>query len=167
MFLDREEFSVTFDPKKATPERLIAAIKEAGYTAQIVTGKRSSAATKAMPAAAPRGFSLLDEALDRAQKERKLLVLDFSAEWCAPCKRMEKTTFADARVVELLARYVVVKIDTDKEPEIAKRLGVIGLPDIRFVSPDGVVIHQLRGFQSAEAFAGEITRFIQAVERRQ
>jgi thiol:disulfide interchange protein DsbD len=114
---------------------LIAAIKAAGYTAQVVTGQRSPAASAATMIALPEGFPLLDEALAQARRERKLMVLDFTAEWCAPCKRMGRSTFADARVKELLASCVVVKIDTDKEPEIARRLGVVGLPDIRFVSP--------------------------------
>jgi thiol:disulfide interchange protein len=162
MFLNRDEFAVTYDPKSATPERLIAAIKAAGYTAQVVTGKRSPAASAATMIALPEGFPLLDEALAQTRRERKLIVLDFTAEWCAPCKRMEKSTFADARVKELLASCVVVKIDTDKEPEIAQRLGVVGLPDIRFVSPDGKVIHQLRGYQSADNLAAEITRLIQS-----
>lgn len=167
MLLDRDEFVVSYDSKKATPEKLIAKIKEAGYTAQVVTGKRSSTTTEAAIEASvlPRGFPLLDEALARARSERKLIVLDFHAEWCAPCKGMELTTFADAKVKELLDRCIFVKIDTDQQPELAGRLGVVGLPDIRFVSPDGAVIHRLRGFQDAESFAAALTRFIRAVER--
>jgi thiol:disulfide interchange protein DsbD len=163
MHLDRDEFVVSYDPQKATPEKLIATIKEAGYTAQIVTGMRSSAAAETAPAALPPGFPLLDEALARAKSERKLIVLDLSAEWCAPCQRMEKTTFADAEVLELLARCVLVKIDTDRQPGLARQMGVIGLPDIRFVSPDGKILHRLRGFQDAESLAGELRRFIKMV----
>jgi thioredoxin-like negative regulator of GroEL len=76
---------------------------------------------------------------------------------------MEKTTFADAEVLELLARCVLVKIDTDRQPGLARQMGVIGLPDIRFVSPDGKILHRLRGFQDAESLAGELRRFIKMV----
>jgi thiol:disulfide interchange protein len=166
MHLDRDEFAVTYDPKQTTPERLIAAIRQAGYTAQVVAGKGLSLASETAPVDAPRGFPLLDEALSQAQRERKMMVLDFSAEWCAPCKRMEKTTFADAMVKELLARCVVVKIDTDQEQELARRFGVVGLPDIRFISPEGRVIHRLRGFQNAESFTAELIRLVHLIERR-
>jgi thiol:disulfide interchange protein len=166
MHLDRDEFAVTYDPMQATPERLIAAVRYAGYTAQVVAGKGSSAASEPAPVDAPRGFPLLDEALSQARRERKLIVLVFSAEWCAPCKRMEKTTFAEATVKELLTRCVIVRVDTDQERELARRFGVVGLPDIRFISPNGRVLHRLRGFQNAESIIAELTRLVHLIERR-
>jgi thioredoxin-like negative regulator of GroEL len=51
-------------------------------------------------------------------------------------------------------------VDTDKQPEIAKRMAVEGLPDIRFVLPDGRVIKQLRSFQDAESFSSELEQLL-------
>ena len=164
MRLERDEFVITYDATKATAKTLLTAIRKAGYTAQLVTGKGVQVAP-AMPAELPKGFALLDEAMAQAQRERKPIVLDFTAEWCSPCQRMDNTTFADAQVKELLQRCVFVKVDTDQHPELAQRLGVAGLPDIRFVTPDGKLRQMLRGFQSAEAFASELLRFIQSVQR--
>jgi thiol:disulfide interchange protein len=159
MLLDRDEFVVTYDPTKADPAKLIATIKESGYTSQVVGDKAGQAASSSLPLTLPQGFSLLDEALERAKREKKLVVLDFFAEWCAPCQRMEKTTFADARVKALLKRCVVVRIDTDQHVDLAAKLGVAGLPDIRFVTADRKVVRSLRGFQDADALAGELERF--------
>jgi thiol:disulfide interchange protein len=160
MLLDRDEFVVTYDPAKADSARLIARIKESGYTAQVVGDKAGQAASSNLPLTLPQGFPLLDGAMAHAKREKELIVLDFFAEWCAPCKRMEKTTFADARVKALLERCVVVRIDTDQHVDLAAQLGVVGLPDIRFVTPAGKVVRQLRGFQDADAFAGELERFV-------
>jgi DNA-binding transcriptional MerR regulator len=91
--------------------------------------------------------------------------LDFFAEWCAPCQRMEKTTFIDERVKALLGRCVFLRIDTDEQPEISRRMNVEGLPDIRFVTPDGKVVKQLRSYQDAESFAEELRRFLQSLAR--
>jgi thiol:disulfide interchange protein len=164
MHLARDEFAVTYNSSQITPETLLATIKQAGYTAQVVTGREKSALAATLTVL-PSGFPMLDDVLVQAKKEGKLIVLDFTAEWCSPCQQMEKTTFADARVKELLARCVVVKIDTDKEEKLTQQLGVERLPDIRFVSPDGKVMHRLRGFQEADAFANELARFIRLVGR--
>ncbi|HKQ79492.1 MAG TPA: thioredoxin domain-containing protein [Blastocatellia bacterium] len=114
----------------------------------------------------PHGFALLDKALGQAQKERKPIVLDFFAEWCAPCQRMEKATFKDEKVRDFLERCVFVRVDTDKHPDIAKRMSVEGLPDIRFVLPDGKVIRQLRNFQDAESFTAELEGLLRKVETK-
>lgn len=164
MRLERDEFVITYDETKATPKILIATIREAGYTAQVVTGKDKGGASEITPAELPRGFALLDEALTRAESEHKPIVLDFSAEWCAPCKRMERTTFADAKVKELLERCILVRIDVDQHEELTQRLGVVGLPDIRLVTPDGKVFQKLRGYQFPDSFAADLTRLVHAVE---
>ena len=96
----------------------------------------------------------------KAKRENKAVVLDFSAEWCVPCRRMEKTTLVDPRVVALLEQVVFVRIDTDEQAEIAQKLGVVGLPDIRFVAPDGRVLRQLRGYQEAAPFAAALDQLI-------
>jgi thiol:disulfide interchange protein len=163
MRLERDEFVITFDETKATPKILLATIRKAGYTAQAVTGKNKGGASETTPAELPQGFALLDEAMNQAKAERKPLVLDFSAEWCAPCKRMEKTTFADAKVKELLDRCILVRIDVDQYEELTQWLGVVGLPDLRLITPDGKVFRKLRGYQFPDDFAADLTRLIQAV----
>jgi thiol:disulfide interchange protein DsbD len=164
MRLDRDEFVVTYDHAKVEPARLIATIRETGYTARVVGGEGKSA-TGVAPLSLPRGFALLDEALAQAQEKSKPVVLDFFAEWCAPCQRMEKTTFSDERVKALLGRCVFLRIDTDKQPELSKRMNVEGLPDIRFVTNDGKTVKQLRSHQDAESFAEELGRFLQSLAR--
>src|SRR5262245_34192784 len=127
MRLDRDEFAITYDPAKVAPAEIIATIKKKGYTARVVNGKNQTAREPAV-LSLPHGFALLDEALAKARRERKPIVLDFYAEWCAPCMRMEKTTFKDERVKAFLGRCIFVRIDTDKYPDIAKRMAVEGLP---------------------------------------
>lgn len=165
MRLDRDEFVVTFDPVKADESQLIAKVKESGYTAQIVSGK-TTGAEAVTPTTLPRGFAPLDEALAQAKRENKPIVLDFSAEWCVPCRRMEKTTLVDPRVVERLKQVIFVRLDTDQRPEIAQKLGVVGLPDIRFVTPNGRMLRQLRGFQDAELFAAALDQLIRQITNR-
>jgi len=164
MLLDRDEFVVTYDPAKVSEETLIATIKRSGYTAQIVSGN-SSPAVAEEKVTLPHGFPLLDEALAKAQKENKPLVVEFYASWCIPCKRMEQTTLADATVKALLQKCVFLRIDTDQQPDLAKQVGVVGLPDMRLVTPDGKVVRKLRGYQDAETFSKELTWLIGEVKK--
>ena len=164
MKLDRDEFIVTFDPSKVAQSQLIAAIKTSGYTAQILNGKEKAVELTAHLESLPSGFALLDDALAQAKRENKPLVLDFFAEWCVPCRRMEKTTLVDARVAALLKQIVFVRIDTDVHPDIAQALGVVGLPDIRVIASNGRVLRQLRGYQDADSLAAVIEQAIRQTQ---
>jgi thiol:disulfide interchange protein DsbD len=165
MRLDRDEFAITYDAAKVAPAEIIATIKSTGYTARVVGGKGKPSRELAV-FSLPPGFALLDGALAQARRERKPVVLDFYAEWCAPCRRMERNTFTDERVKALLGRCVFVRVDSDKEPDIAKRMSVEGLPDIRFALPDGRVIKQLRSFQDAESFSSELEELLRKMENK-
>jgi thioredoxin 1 len=60
----------------------------------------------------------------------KLVMVDFWATWCGPCKML-------GPVIEELAkeqgdRITVGKLDVDKNPEIAGRFGIRGIPTVKF-----------------------------------
>lgn len=160
MLLDRDEFVVTFNAAKAAEAELIAKVKQAGYTAQVVSGKNKAAELTAARKTLPSGFALLDEAMVKARSENKPLVLDFHAAWCVPCRRMEKTTFVDPRIVALLEQVIFVRVDADQHPDLAGQFDVIGLPDIRLALADGRMVRQLRGFQDAETFAAALNELL-------
>lgn len=87
----------------------------------------------------------------------KPLMVDFSAEWCGACKELEHRTFSDARVIELSQRFVSVRVDATRQtPEIQtlmRKYGILGLPWVAFVTPDGTILTDLTitGFIDADA----------------
>jgi len=70
------------------------------------------------------------------------ILIDFWAAWCGPC-RMVAPEVAHA-ATELAGRAVVVKVDTERLPQIAARYRVQGIPNF-VVIRDGAVAHQQAG----------------------
>src|SRR5512145_1378251 len=72
-----------------------------------------------------------EPALEKAQKEKKLLLVDFTASWCGPCKKMEKDTWAAADVRAWLGENAIaIQIDIDEERVLAKRFRIEAMPTV-------------------------------------
>ncbi len=87
----------------------------------------------------PYDQSLLAEAV----QERKPVILDFYAQWCAPCRALEENVFSDPEIVALSQHFVTIRVDLTKshpgQDEIRKRYQIKGVPSIVFINRDGVV----------------------------
>lgn len=88
----------------------------------------------------------LDAKIAEAKQQGKLLLIDYYADWCVSCVKMEQTTFSDPAVLrELEARFIAVQVDVtdpnDKERKaLKKRYGVFGPPALLFFDIDGQII---------------------------
>lgn len=78
-----------------------------------------------------RVLELTTENFDRALKNLRdgLLVVDFWAEWCHPCKMLEPHL---KRLVQEYDSVVLGKLNTDENPEVAARFGVMSIPTLIF-----------------------------------
>lgn len=164
MELERDDIVVTYDASVTSIDELLKACEDSGFPAAVVTEppvEPEKAATGAVEGEDPDFFLA---ALARAKEERKPIVLDFSAEWCAPCQQMIRNVFPDPRVAELLERFVFVTIDTDEYPALAQKFGVVGMPDIRLLSSGGEELKALLGFRDADAFAKELQALLDSLE---
>jgi thiol-disulfide isomerase/thioredoxin len=87
------------------------------------------------------------DVLKRARAEKKPVLIDVVAEWCGPCKMMDRTTFADPAVVEWARKVVPARFDAEKGEgrKIAARYAVRSFPTVIFVDADGNEIDRLLG----------------------
>ena len=88
---------------------------------------------------------------------RQLVLVDFWAAWCGPCRAL-------APILERLAdayagRVAVVKIDTDREQELAGRFAVRSLPTVKFFK-DGNVVDEFLGVQPESSVRALIERHV-------
>jgi len=75
-----------------------------------------------------------------ASREGKLVMLGFSAKWCAPCKMMEQYTYPNQQVQNKFnSSYVPVKVDIDDFDGYAlkQQYGIKMLPSIIFLDSEG------------------------------
>jgi thioredoxin:protein disulfide reductase len=102
------------------------------------------------------------EALRRAWEEKKPVVIDFGAVWCATCKELDEVTFSDPRVQkELQEHFITVRImanniDYSDTANVMRKYDVLTLPTILFLQPTGSVMKDLtvREFVGPEEFLG-------------
>jgi uncharacterized protein YyaL (SSP411 family) len=92
-----------------------------------------------------------DDLFTRATAEKRFVILDLEAVWCHWCHVMEKTTYANAEVKELLAsKYLPVRVDQDANPDLSSRYGDWGWPATIVFGPDGTEIAKIRGYIEPE-----------------
>ena len=76
----------------------------------------------------------LDAQLSKAKEEKKLVLLDFYADWCISCKEMEVNTFANPEVSKELKQFVLLQADvtanSSENQALLKRFGLFGPPGI-------------------------------------
>src|SRR5579863_1524252 len=82
----------------------------------------------------------LDGAKKVAAKDKKVMMVDFWAEWCSPCKQMLATTYKDKTVVERAKQFVPVLVNVDKQADVAKKYDVSAIPTVIFMDGKGKVL---------------------------
>jgi thiol:disulfide interchange protein DsbD len=105
-------------------------------------------------------FEAFDEqALASALESGRPVMLEFTADWCAPCHELERFTFSDRRVKAAMRDFRAFKIDLTHydSPEVERRrrhYGIAGPPTVVFLAPDGREVRAARveGFMSPERF---------------
>jgi uncharacterized protein YyaL (SSP411 family) len=81
------------------------------------------------------------DAFARAAAEDKPILLSISAVWCHWCHVMDETSYSDPAVIETVnRRYVAVRVDNDRRPDINARYNMGGWPTTAFLAPDGTTL---------------------------
>lgn len=78
------------------------------------------------------GMTMAD--FQKLVKSDKKVLIDFYAEWCGPCKKM--APYLEKMKTEMKGQVTIVKIDADKNQQLAQELGIEGLPTL-FLYKDG------------------------------
>lgn len=88
----------------------------------------------------------LNAAFVKAKKTGKKVFVDFNATWCGPCQLYKKNVFPTKEFKAATKNMILVEIDIDEQPEIARKFNVGSIPDLRIFKADSTWLDHMVGY---------------------
>jgi thiol:disulfide interchange protein DsbD len=108
----------------------------------------------------------LDQFLAQAKEQKKLVLLDFYADWCISCKEMEVNTFANPEVNQELQKFILIQADVTKNnaehQALLKRFGLFGPPGILIfdINAEELKDQRVIGYMPPQRFIERLKRVL-------
>jgi putative thioredoxin len=103
-----------------------------------------------MPVASPYVINVTMATFQKEVAQKSMdtpVVIDFWAPWCNPC--LQLAPILEKLAVEFAGKFVLAKVNTDEEPQIAQAFGIQSLPTV-FAFVEGQPIDQFVGVMTEE-----------------
>lgn len=84
---------------------------------------------------------------------KDLILVDFYADWCGPCKML-------GNILEQVEFVDVLKVNVDQFPELAQKFGIMSIPTICFFSKSNLLRKEI-GFKSLE----ELGKIVEEIKK--
>lgn len=99
-----------------------------------------------------------EDAMAAAAASKKIIMVDFMADWCGPCKMMDKEVFSTGAFKEAVKGMLLAKVDVDREQATAQRYNIEAMPTVKFLKSDGSVLHEFVGYGGPAQVLAEIKK---------
>ena len=98
-----------------------------------------------------------DSWMNYAELENKAVIIDFVADWCGPCKTMDKQLW-NSEEFKLLKNYVFIEVDIDKNTSLARKYGITSIPRVivEVANNQKDILIDKSGFRSKNQHLGEL-----------
>ncbi len=84
--------------------------------------------------------------IDEIRNSEKIILLDFYADWCGPCRMVSPIV---DEIAKENPKYLVGKINVDNEPGLAREFDISSIP-VLVVIKDGKIVNQSVGAKSKQ-----------------
>ena len=118
----------------------------------------SACADDKAPAGSPTFLHSYDKAIEAAAKEKKPVIVIFSATWCGPCQVMKKKVYPSAEVKPFHDKFIWAYLDADEKAneKPMQEFKVNGIPHIEFLGADGKSVDKQVGSSAPDAFVKKL-----------
>jgi len=107
-------------------------------------------------------IELTDSNFDSMLAGEKLMLVDFWAPWCGPCRWVSPVLEEIAK--ENVGKLVLGKLNTDENPRTPSRFGIQGIPTI-FISKNGNIVDRIVGAAPKEMLMARIGPYLASAGR--
>jgi thioredoxin 1 len=94
-----------------------------------------------------------DNEIDTLLAKENLIVIDFTATWCGPCRKI--SPLMDQLAEEYKGKIKVFKLDVDQNKDSAKKYGIRSIPAV-LIFKQGTVVETIVGIESYERFSSAV-----------
>jgi thioredoxin-like negative regulator of GroEL len=91
-----------------------------------------------------------EQAKALAEKQNKLILVDFWATWCGPCRKMDQDVWSQSEINELSKKFVMAKVDVDFDKATARKYAANAIPKMLILDPFGEIIDERTGYQALD-----------------
>ena len=104
-----------------------------------------------------------EEALAKAKKENKPVLLDLYTDWCGWCKKMDASTYTDPQVIAINRKMIFLKLNAETDPdgiELQRRMNIYSFPTTMLLDSNGEEIDRIPGYLTAEMFVKAVDQVL-------
>lgn len=97
------------------------------------------------------------DGVEAAKAAHKPIIIDFYADWCIPCKELDKATFGNTSVISESERFAAFKVDltsatSDASIGLTKEFKITGVPTVVLIDNHGVEVDRVTKFVEPDSF---------------
>jgi thioredoxin 1 len=101
--------------------------------------------------------TLTDDNFEQVVNAGQVVLVDFWAEWCGPCRRL--APIVDELAKDYDGRLVVTKMNVDENPNVPSRFAIRGIPTL-LLFKGGQVVEQLVGLSDKSVYQRAIDKHV-------
>lgn len=102
-----------------------------------------------------------EQAVGKARRDNKQVMIACGATWCEPCSKLEAITLKNRRVEKFLSENAIaIKVDIDQQRDLVNKHNISSVPTMLFLDAHGKEVGRIMGYENAEKVLETTSKFV-------